>query len=72
MVTTRYDTYRYERRRYDYLRYDMGSYCKNTNKRAQRALGRSPEEKFKGHNNREPQGHNLNNFGRGHFDDVIY
>ena len=44
-------------------------------KRAQRALGRSPEEKVKGHsgfNNREPQGHNLNNFGRGHFDDVIY
>ena len=35
------------------------------NKRAQRALGRSPEEKVKGHsgaNNREPQGHNLNNF----------
>ena len=45
------------------------------NKRAQRALGRSPEEKVKGHsgaNNREPQGHNLNNFGRGHLDDVIY
>ena len=44
------------------------------NKRAQRALGRSPEE-VKGHsgaNNREPQGHNLNNFGRGPFDDVIY
>jgi len=40
-----------------------------------RALGRSPEEKVKGHsgsNNREPQGHNLNNFGRGPFDDVIY
>jgi len=37
------------------------------NKRAQRALGRSPEEKVKGHsgaNNIEPQGHNLN-FGRG-------
>jgi len=37
--------------------------------------GRSPEEKVKGHsraNNREPQGHNLNNFGRGPFDDVIY
>jgi len=35
------------------------------NKRAQRALGRSPEENVKGHsgaNNREPQGHNLNNF----------
>ena len=34
--------------------------------RAQRALGRSPEEKVKGHsgsNNREPQGHNWNNFG---------
>ena len=47
----------------------------NLNKRAQRALGRSPEEKVKGHrgfNNREPQGHNLNNFGRGPFDDVIY
>ena len=31
--------------------------------------------KVKGHsgaNNREPQGHNLNNFGRGPFDDVIY
>ena len=45
------------------------------NKRAQRALGRSPEEKVKGHrgaNNREPQGHNLNNYGRGPFDDVIY
>ena len=44
-------------------------------KRAQRALGRSPEEKVKGHsgfNIREPQGHNLNNFGRGPFDDVIY
>ena len=38
------------------------------NKRAQRALGGSPEEKVKGHsvaNNREPQGHNLNNLGRG-------
>jgi len=45
------------------------------NKRAQRALGRSPEEKVKGNsgaNYREPQGHNLNNFGRGPFDDVIY
>ena len=44
-------------------------------KRAQRALGRSPEEKVKGHsgaNNREPQGHNFNNFNRGPFDDVIY
>ena len=44
-------------------------------KRAQRALGPSPEEKVKGHsgaNNREPQGHNLNNFGKGPFDDVIY
>ena len=43
------------------------------NKRAQRALGRSPEEKVKGHsgaNNREPQGHNLNNFGKGPFDEV--
>ena len=45
------------------------------NKRAQRALGRSPEEKVKGHsgaNNREPQGHNLNNYGRGPPDDAIY
>jgi len=45
------------------------------NKRALRALCRSPEENVKGHsgaNNREPQGHNLNNFGRGPFDDVIY
>jgi len=45
------------------------------NKRAQRALGHSPEEKVKGHsgaNNREPQGHNLNNFGREPLDDVIY
>ena len=45
------------------------------NKRAQRALGRSPEEKVKGHsgaNNRDPQGHNLNNFGKGPFDDAIY
>ena len=32
-----------------------------TNKRAQTALGRSPEKKIKGHSgaiNREPQGHN--------------
>ena len=39
----------------------------SNNKRAQRALGRSPEEKVKGNsgaNYREPQGHNLNNFGR--------
>ena len=45
------------------------------NKRAQRALGCSPEEKVKGHsgaNNREPQGHNLNNYGRGPLDDAIY
>ena len=45
------------------------------NKRAQRALGHSPEEKVKGNsgaNYTEPQGHNLNNFGRGPFDDVIY
>jgi len=45
------------------------------NKRAQSALGRSPEEKVKGNsgaNNREPQGHNLNNFSRGPIDDVIY
>jgi len=40
------------------------------NKRAQRALGCSPEEKVKG--NSGAQGHNLNNFGRGPFDDVIY
>jgi len=47
----------------------------NYDKRAQRALGRSPEEKIKGNsgaNNREPQGHNLNNFGKGPFDGVIY
>jgi len=39
------------------------------------ALGRLPEEKVKGHseaNNREPQGHNLNNFGRGPFEYVKY
>ena len=56
------------------------AFCQNIvfpsqNKRAQRALGRSPEEKVTGNsgaNNREPQGHNLNNFGRGPFDDVIY
>jgi len=45
------------------------------NKRAQRALGRSPEKKDKGHsgaNNREPQGHNLNNCGKGPLDDAIY
>jgi len=45
------------------------------NKKSQRALGRSPEEKVKGNsgaNYREPQRHNLNNFGRGPFDDVIY
>jgi len=65
----------------------LGVFCKNIhanlnmptkvnlNKRAQRALDRSPEENVHGHsaaNNREPQGHNLNNFGRGPFDDVIY
>ena len=47
----------------------------NTDKRAQRALGRSPEDKVKGHsgaNNRKPQGHNLNNFGKGPLDDIIY
>jgi len=47
----------------------------NQDKRAQRALGRSTEEKVTGNsgaNNREPQGHNLSNFGRGPFDDVIY
>ena len=46
-----------------------------TNKRAQRALGRSPEKKVEGHsgaNNREPQGHNLNNCGKGPVDDAIY
>jgi len=34
--------------------------------KTQRALDRSPEEKVKGHsgaNKREPQWHNLNNFG---------
>jgi len=53
----------------------LGLQMQFLNKRAQRALGRSPEEKVKGHsrsNNRKPQGHNLNNFGRGPFDDVIY
>ena len=57
----------------EHLQYNI--YELSTDKRAQRALGRSPEEKVKGHseaNNREPQGHNLNNFGRGPFDDVIY
>ena len=64
------------------FRFELGQNHKNTcipllDKRGQRALGRSPEEKVKGHNilgsnNREPQGHNLNNFGRGPFDDVIY
>ena len=57
-------------------RYCAFNYLKNKiNKRAQRALGRSPEEKVKVHsgaNNREPQGHTLNNFGRGPIDDVIY
>jgi len=50
-------------------------HTKKINKRAQRALGCSPEEKVKGHsgvNNKEPQGHNLNNFGREQLDDVIY
>ena len=45
------------------------------NKRAHRALGRSPEENVKGHSGviyRRPQGHNLNNFGRGPLDDAIY
>ena len=54
---------------------NRGKQGKTINKRAQRALGRSPEEKVKGQseaNNIEPQGHNLNNFGRGPFDDVIY
>ena len=53
----------------------VGVMLEHNNKRAQRALGRSPEEKVTGNsgaNNREPQGHNLNNFGRGPFDDVIY
>ena len=39
--------------------------CIDKEKRAQKALGRSPEEKVKGHsgaNKRGPQGHNLNNF----------
>jgi len=45
------------------------------NKRAHRALGRSPEKKVNGHsgaNNSEPKGHNLNNFGKGPLDDAIY
>jgi len=36
---------------------------------------RGPEKKVKCHsgaNNREPQGPNFNNFGRGPFHDVIY
>jgi len=54
---------------------EFSSIKPNTNKRAQRALGRSPEEKVKGHsgvNYRGPQGHNLNNIGRGTLDNVIY
>jgi len=38
----------------------------NNKQEGPRALGRSPEEKFKGHSggiNRGHQGHNLNNFG---------
>ena len=41
----------------------------------QKSKTRGPEEKVKGHsgaNNREPQGHNLNKFGRVPFHDVIY
>ena len=44
------------------------------NKKSQRALGRSPEEKVKGNsgaNYREPQWHNLNNFGRRPLDDCM-
>jgi len=47
----------------------------NLNKRAQRVLGRSPEEKAKGHSGaiyRGPQGHNLKSFGRGTLDYAIY
>ena len=47
----------------------------NLNKRAHRALGRSPEEKVKDHSEaiyRVPHGHYLNNFGRGPLDDAIY
>jgi len=43
--------------------------------RAQRALGRSSEKKVEGHsgaNNKEPQGHTLNNCGKGPVDDAIY
>ena len=57
------------------LRSLINTQLMDINKRAQRALGRSPEEKVKGNsgaNNREPQGHNLNNFGRGPLDDAIY
>jgi len=46
----------------------------NKNKRAHRALGRSPEEKVKGHSGAIYKGlqrHNLNNFGRGPLDDAI-
>jgi len=45
------------------------------NKRAHRALGRSPEVKVKGHSGaiyRGPQAPNLNNFGRGPLDDALY
>jgi len=58
-----------KKKKSQYKPYDL-----KKNKRAQRALGRSPEEKVNGHrgaNNREPQGHNMN-YGRGPFDDVIY
>ena len=60
---------------YDYMNMRLMLDSLMINKRAQRALGRSPEEKVKGHsgaNNREHQGHNLNKFGRGPFHDVIY
>ena len=58
-----------------HMQYQFPFTVRYNNKRAQRALGRSPDDKVKGHsgsNNREPQGHNLNNFARGPFDDVIY
>jgi len=56
------------------------SYCiqhvKNLNKQeGPEGPGSLTWEKVKGNSGaiyREPQGHNLNNFGRGPFDDVIY
>jgi len=60
-------------RRYTTSIYEWEVYA--TNKRAQKDLGRSPEEKVKGHSGavyRGLQVHNLNNFGRGTLDNVLY